>query len=112
MNYRQDSLGLDLSGDADVTATGEAKAIDLSISGSANANLGDVKARTANVDIEGSGDATLAPIDAAKIDISGSGDVTLLTHPPRLESNVSGSGTIHQEERTSVTSSSLHRSSK
>jgi hypothetical protein len=98
-DYRQDKLGLDLQGDADVTATGEAQAVDLSISGSANADLGAVKAKTAKVNIEGSGDATLAPTDAADITIAGSGDVSLLTRPARLQSNVSGSGHIRQQGR-------------
>ena len=96
--YRQDKLDLDLQGDADVTASGEAKAIQLGISGSANADLGAVKAAAAKVEIEGSGDATLAPTDAADIDISGSGDVTLLTHPVKLQSNVSGSGRVIKKD--------------
>lgn len=95
--YRQDKLSLDLSGNADVTASGEARSLALNISGSSNADLGGLKTRSADVDIQGSGDATVAPADEAKIDISGSGDVTLLTHPARLESNVSGSGSVRQE---------------
>ena len=101
-DYRQDRLSLDLSGDADVNAAGEAKAVDLSISGSANADLGQLKARDAKVDIEGSGEAIVAPADAAKIDISGSGDVTLLTDPPKLETHVSGSGSIRRGELPSA----------
>jgi hypothetical protein len=96
--YKQDSLTLNLSGDTDVSAKGEAKAVDLAVSGSANADLSALKAQSAQVDISGSGDATLAPTDAARIDISGSGDVTLLTHPPKLETDISGSGRIRQEE--------------
>jgi hypothetical protein len=106
MNYKQDKLTLDLSGDADITAKGEAKAIDLSISGSGDADLGEVKAQSATVNIEGSGAAKLAPTDAAKIEISGSGGVTLLTHPPKLESNVSGSGSVQQGEEPSAAASS------
>lgn len=96
--YKQDSLTLNLSGDTDVSAKGEAKAVDLAVSGSANADLSALKAQSARVDISGSGDATLAPADAARIDISGSGDVTLLTHPPKLETDISGSGRIRQQE--------------
>ena len=104
-NYKQDKLVLDLSGDSEIVANGEVKDIDLSISGSANADLGELKAKSAEVNIEGSGDATLAPTDAAKVDISGSGDVTLLTRPPRLESHVSGSGSIRQGEPEAATPS-------
>jgi hypothetical protein len=105
MNYKQDKLTLDLSGDADVTAKGEAGAVDLSISGSGDADLGEVKAQSATVNIEGSGGARLAPTDAAKIEISGSGGVTLLTNPPKLESNISGSGSVRQGEPSTASSS-------
>jgi hypothetical protein len=98
--YRQDSLKLDLSGDSDVTVKGDAKTLDLKISGSADADLGDLKLQSADVDISGSGDATLAPTEAANLRISGAGDVTLLTRPKKLESDVSGSGSVHQAERS------------
>jgi hypothetical protein len=98
-NYRQDKLALDLSGNAEVTGKGETKDVDLGISGSANADLGELKTQSATVDISGSGEATLAPSDEAKLNISGSGDVTLLTHPPKLETDISGSGHIRQEDR-------------
>ncbi len=38
----------------------------------------------------------IAPTDWAKVEISGSGDVTLLTDPPKLETDVSGSGSIRR----------------
>ncbi|RAK61223.1 DUF2807 domain-containing protein [Phenylobacterium hankyongense] len=96
--YRQDVLRIDLSGDADVTASGETKLLELGISGSADADLSGLKTAGADVDITGSGEATLAPTEWAKLNISGSGDVNLLTHPARLETDVSGSGRIRQAE--------------
>lgn len=96
--YRQDRLSLDVSGAAEVTATGEADVIDLDISGSGDVDLGALKAKGAQVEISGAGDATIAPTDWAKLDISGMGDIRLLTHPPKLETDVSGAGTIRQGE--------------
>ena len=96
--YKQDKLDLDISGDADVTASGETGALGLDVSGSGDADLSGLKAKDARVDIQGSGEAKLAPSDSAKVDISGSGDVTLLTHPPRLDTDISGSGSLHQTE--------------
>ena len=96
--YKQDRLDLDISGNADVSAVGEVREIKLDVSGSGDADLSGLKAKTAEVDIQGSGEAKLAPTDAARVDISGSGDVTLLTHPPKLETHVSGSGTLNQED--------------
>jgi len=97
--YKQDKLDLDISGDADVTAAGETGALGLDVSGSGDADLSGLKARDARVDIQGSGDAKLAPTDSAKVDISGSGEVTLLTHPPKLDTNISGSGSLHQSSQ-------------
>jgi hypothetical protein len=97
-NYKQDRLALDLRGDSEVTAKGETKAIDLNISGSASADLGGLKARDAKVEIDGSGDATIAPTESANLDISGSGDVTMLTRPPKLETDISGSGSVHHDD--------------
>ena len=96
-NYRQERLTIDLSGNAEVTAAGEVDVLDLDISGSAEADLGKVKAKGAQVDVSGSGEATIAPTDWAKVDIAGSGDVTLLTNPPKLDTDVSGSGSVHRE---------------
>jgi hypothetical protein len=96
--YRQDRLSLDISGSANVTAKGETRGVELSISGSGSTDLTDLKVADADVNVAGSGEATLGPTGAANIDISGSGDVTLLNHPSKLESNVSGSGSIHQRD--------------
>ncbi|THD62953.1 DUF2807 domain-containing protein [Phenylobacterium sp.] len=97
-DYKQDKLGVDLSGDASVSAKGEARSVAISVSGSGETDLSDLKVSDADVSIRGSGRATLAPTGAANVDISGSGDVTLLTRPAKLESNVSGSGSIHQKD--------------
>jgi hypothetical protein len=100
--YEQDKLNLDVSGDAQVSAKGVAKGLQLSMSGSGEADLGELKVSDADINIEGSGAATLAPTGAAIVDISGSGDVTLLTRPSKLETNVSGSGSIHQRDGSPV----------
>lgn len=101
-DYRQDKLTVDLSGDGSVRAKGEVKALELSISGSGESNLSDLKVGDAKVDIDGSGQATLAPTGSANVNISGSGEVTLLSRPAKLESNVSGSGAIHQKEGSAM----------
>jgi hypothetical protein len=101
-NYDQDKLSVDLSGDADVSVRGQAKTLALSITGSGSSDLSELKLADASVDVEGSGEAKLAPTGAATIDISGSGDVTLLSRPAKLESNVSGSGSIHQRDERAM----------
>ena len=97
-DYKQDKLSIDISGDTEISAKGEAKGLTLSISGSGQSDFSELKLGDADIDIDGSGQATLAPTGVANINISGSGDVTLLTRPSKLESNVSGSGGIHQKD--------------
>ncbi|WP_293904968.1 DUF2807 domain-containing protein [Phenylobacterium sp.] len=100
--YHQDSISLDVSGDSEVTAVGEVGEINLNVSGSGAVDLGRLKAKGADVDVSGSADTTIAPTEWAKLDISGMGDVRLLTHPPRLETDISGSGRVRQEDGKSV----------
>jgi len=95
-NYDQDRLELSLEGDADASVKGVAKALQLSISGSADADLGALATHTAKVEIDGSGNATVRPTDAADLSLSGSGDVTLLSDPPKLQTHISGSGEVRR----------------
>lgn len=101
--YKQEKLNLDIAGSAKVTAKGEAKGVELSIAGAGVADLSDLRVSDADVTVDGSGETTLGPTGAANIDISGSGDVTLLNHPSKLETNVSGSGSIHQRDGAAPT---------
>lgn len=94
--YRQPSLQIDVSGSGDVTASGQADTVELNISGAGEADLGRLATKGADVDISGAGDATIAPTDWAKLEISGMGDITLLTKPARLETDISGAGSIKQ----------------
>ena len=95
-DYNQDQLKVHISGSGDVTARGKANQALLQITGSGDGDLGGLTGAEARVDISGSGDATIAPIKQADIQVSGSGDVRLLTHPPVLNSQISGSGEVSQ----------------
>ena len=104
-DYKQDKLSLDISGSANVTAKGEAKGLELAIAGSGSTDLTDLKVADADVTVDGSGETTLGPTGVANIDIAGSGDVTLLNHPSKLETNVAGSGSIHQRDGVTTSAS-------
>ncbi len=95
-DYKQDKLALDISGAAEVHATGEANTVELELSGAGDVDLGGLKTKSADVKISGAGGATIAPTEAANLEISGMGNVRLLTHPPKLESAISGAGRIRQ----------------
>jgi hypothetical protein len=86
------------AGSADITADGVADLLDIQSAGSADIDMGAVKARRAEVHIAGSGDAVVAPTDEIEVHVAGSGRVTLKTRPPKIESHIAGSGRIVQAE--------------
>jgi hypothetical protein len=99
--YQQSRLQLQVSGDSDVKASGQADELNLDISGSGDADLGELKLKGADVDISGAADVTIAPTDWARLDVSGMGDVRLLTRPAKLETDISGAGKIRQDDGAS-----------
>jgi len=96
--YRQDSLDLRMAGDGDAEVHGVARSVKLDLSGSGKADLENLAVEDAKVTISGSGQARLGPKGSARLDISGSGGVTLLSRPKSLESHLTGSGSIDQED--------------
>lgn len=94
--YKQDRLRVEVSGQGEVTASGEAGEVALELSGEGEADLSGLKTKGADVEISGDADATIAPTDWAKLEISGSGDVKLLTNPKQIETDISGSGRVRQ----------------
>ena len=101
LDYDQDQLKLQVSGSGDVTAKGKANHAVLDIAGSGDADLGGLTGDDVKVDISGSGDATIAPTKQADIQVSGSGDVHLMTRPPVVHSQISGSGDVTQPDEKS-----------
>jgi hypothetical protein len=97
-NYKQDKLEIDISGAGDVKARGEAKSVDLEISGAGKVDLSDLTADAADVEISGFGKATLAPKQSADLKISGAGELRLLSQPPDLKTSISGAGKIIRAE--------------
>jgi hypothetical protein len=92
--FNQDDLGVDVSGNGKVSAKGKARAVKVDISGNGDIDLSGLQSQSADAQISGSGRASMSPSDEANLSISGSGEIDLLTHPPKLTSDVSGSGRI------------------
>ncbi len=93
-DVQQRNLKISIRGSGDVDASGQIERAEVSIAGSGKVRMGSVVLSRLELSIAGSGDAEVAPKDEAKIHIMGSGDVRLLTLPPRLETNITGSGHI------------------
>lgn len=94
--YDRDDLRVDINGSGEVTATGRARRLALSITGSGEADLAAVTMTDATVDITGSGEARVGPTGDADITISGSGDVILTARPAKVNRTITGSGDIDE----------------
>jgi hypothetical protein len=104
LDYDHDDLKVQISGSGDVTAKGRARHAALDIAGSGDGDLGGLTGDDAKVEISGSGDATIAPTKEADIQVSGSGDVHLMTRPPVVHSQISGSGDVTQPDEKTMSS--------
>ena len=92
--YDQDSLELSIAGSGDADLNGRARRVDLSISGSGEIDAADLAVADAKIKISGSGDTKVGPTQSADVTISGSGDVELTRSPAKLNSRISGSGSV------------------
>lgn len=88
----QDRLNMAISGTGRIVAGGRIDRLDLSISGSGDADLADATVQRANINIAGSGNARVTPRDEANIHVAGSGNVRMAAAPARLRQFVTGSG--------------------
>ena len=89
-------LSASISGSGEIHMNGTADAIDGDVSGSGELDLLQVRgARTARIDVSGSGDATLQVSDRLDASVSGSGDVRYRGRP-RVAADVSGSGSVER----------------
>jgi hypothetical protein len=87
-------------GSGDVTASGTSDMLKVKVRGSGGMRLGGLTAKTADVDIDGSGEVEIAPQDALNVGIDGSGGVTLRSEPKKLEASIAGSGHITHPDGT------------
>lgn len=81
------------SGDVKVYDDFEAANVDVSVSGSGEADLQRIESPQAEVNISGSGDVKVNATDRLKLKISGSGKVFYLGSPV-IDSSISGSGKV------------------
>ncbi|MDV6332007.1 GIN domain-containing protein [Asticcacaulis sp. 201] len=95
--YDQPTLDVILSGSGSVDAVGKTQALKVNLSGYGNADLAALQAKDATVTVSGSGNADIFATGNAKIDISGSGNVDLATKPAKLDTTISGSGSVDQD---------------
>jgi hypothetical protein len=92
--YDRDSLEVSISGSGNADLNGKARRAEFKISGSGKIDAAGLAVADAKINISGSGEAKAGPTQSADINISGSGDVELTSNPAKLNSKVSGSGSV------------------
>lgn len=88
-------LTTSLAGSGEIQMDGTADAIDASISGSGELDLLQVRARTARIDVSGSGDVGVQVSERLDASVSGSGEVRYAGRP-QVTADVSGSGSVER----------------
>lgn len=87
-------LALDLPGSGDLTVTGTADHVSISLLGSGNVVCNGLKAHTADVTLLGSGNITVYADQSLDAKLSGSGNIRYEGNPPQVTKSITGSGNI------------------
>ena len=88
-------LSASISGSGEIHMTGTADLIDGHVTGSGEMDLLEVRARSARVDVSGSGGVTVEVSDRLDAKVSGSGHVRYRGQPA-VQADVSGSGAVER----------------
>jgi Putative auto-transporter adhesin, head GIN domain len=90
-----DALDIRVSGAGDIAAAGRVQRLTLDISGAGDADLAELAAHDARVELRGAGDADVRATARLDAEVSGAGDLAY-RGDPSLRQDVSGSGEIEQ----------------
>ncbi len=85
-----------IAGSGTVAPSGTSTRLDVAISGSGRFLGADMVSATCTVDVSGSGEAVVNVTDALSAAVSGSGAIRYVGDPVRLETSISGSGSIER----------------
>lgn len=95
-NVQADAFEAKISGAGDITASGKCGQLTASISGAGDLKLYELVARTADLRIDGAGDAKVHVHERIKAVLSGAGDVRYRGRPA-VDSTISGAGSIRHD---------------
>jgi hypothetical protein len=87
-------LVVEVTGSGTIAATGEVEALSLDISGSGEVNAAGLRAQDLRIDVSGSGTIAAFAAKSAKVDLSGSGDVVIAGNPKQRSVERSGAGEV------------------
>jgi hypothetical protein len=99
-NLDSESLSVSISGAASGRIAGRSDNLSITVSGTGSLNAAELKAKRAKVVVSGVGDVTVNVSDELDARVSGTGTIWYIGSPPRLETRVSGVGSIKQKSVT------------
>jgi hypothetical protein len=86
-----------IAGSGDIKVQGESHQSEVSIAGSGNARMSEIKVSESSVNIAGSGDVHVWVTQQLSSTVAGSGDVVYIGDPLKVESRVFGSGRVRKK---------------
>ena len=94
LNVDSNDFELNLSGSGDVILKGSADKFTSKLAGSGNVNASDLKSKTVDANVSGSGNSIVNCEGNLTARVSGSGNIKYLGNPEKRDVKVSGSGNI------------------
>ena len=94
-DVQADKLDFRIPGSGVITATGNAERLDARIDGSGNIVCDELQAKSASVEINGSGKVIVYASESLDASINGSGNVVYSGNPASVESSIQGSGSVN-----------------
>lgn len=96
-NISSDRFFVDMSGAGNVNLEGNTGKLDVELSGAANIEAGDLKAEDVEVSVSGACNATVYASERLDASVSGVGNVSYYGNPEKVNSSVSGVGSIKRK---------------
>ncbi|WP_353152289.1 head GIN domain-containing protein [Herminiimonas fonticola] len=88
------ALQLRIAGSGNIKASGSVDAVNVVVAGSGDIDIVDIKAKSADIQIKGSGDVHAYASQSARVALSGSGDVRIKGAPLKRNVERAGSGDV------------------
>lgn len=98
LDISSQSVELDISGSGQIALSGRSETLDIELSSSGNCQAAKLESNEVKADVSGSGNCMLHVVKSLEAELSGSGKIVYSGSPNRIDTNVTGSGTIEQKQ--------------
>jgi hypothetical protein len=89
---------LEGTGASRISLDGSIDQLLVDMTGASDLKAGALQTKTAEISIQGAGDAEVAVAEKLKVAIAGAGKVTYSGNPPTIEKHISGAGSIRHKD--------------